>query len=72
MIGEDNAGYDRARRIWNGKINRKPRLIAQCLDQGDVLAPRHREVALRLVGVRQFPDGVVQLHYEVQRKSRNR
>ena len=31
-----------------------------------LLAPRHREVALRLLGVQQFPDGVVQLHYEVQ------
>jgi dihydrofolate reductase len=32
-----------------------------------LLAPRHREVALQLLGVQQFPDGVVQLHYEVQR-----
>jgi dihydrofolate reductase len=32
-----------------------------------LLAPRHRAVALRLLGVQQFPDGVVQLHYEVQR-----
>jgi dihydrofolate reductase len=32
-----------------------------------LLGPRHREVALRLLGVQQFPDGVVQLHYEVQR-----
>ena len=32
-----------------------------------LLAPRHREVALRLLDVQQFPDGVVQLHYEVQR-----
>src|SRR6516164_1930018 len=32
-----------------------------------LLAPRHREVPLRLLGVQQFPDGVVQLHYEVQR-----
>ena len=32
-----------------------------------LLAPKHREVALRLLGVQQFPDGVVQLHYEVQR-----
>jgi dihydrofolate reductase len=32
-----------------------------------LLAPRHREVALRLLGVQQFPDVVVQLHYEVQR-----
>jgi len=32
-----------------------------------LLAPRHRDVALRLVGVQPFPDGVVQLHYEVKR-----
>ena len=32
-----------------------------------LLAPRHREVALRLLGVQPFPDGVVQLQYEVQR-----
>jgi dihydrofolate reductase len=32
-----------------------------------LIAPRHRYVALRLLGVQQFPDGVVQLHYEVQR-----
>ena len=28
-----------------------------------LLAPRHREVQLALLGVRQFDDGVVQLHY---------
>ncbi len=32
-----------------------------------LLAPRHRKVLLRLLGVQQFPDGVVQLHYQVQR-----
>jgi dihydrofolate reductase len=32
-----------------------------------LLAPRHREVALRLLDVQHFPDSVVQLHYEVQR-----
>ena len=32
-----------------------------------LVAPRHRQVALRLLGVQQFPDGVVQLHYEVHR-----
>ena len=32
-----------------------------------LVAPRHRQVALRLLGVQQFPDGVVQLHYEVER-----
>jgi dihydrofolate reductase len=33
-----------------------------------LIAPRHRQVALRLIGgVQQFADGVVQLHYGVQR-----
>ena len=32
-----------------------------------LLGPRYRAVALRLLGVQQFTDGVVQLHYEVQR-----
>ncbi len=33
-----------------------------------LIAPRHRhrEVPLRLVSLKQFPDGVVQLHYNVQ------
>ena len=31
-----------------------------------LIAPRHREVPLRLLSLRRFPDGVVQLHYEVQ------
>jgi dihydrofolate reductase len=34
-----------------------------------LLAPRHRHVLLRLLGVRQFEDAVVQLHYEVRRKA---
>lgn len=32
-----------------------------------LLAPGRRNVALRLLGIQQFPDGVFQLHYEVQR-----
>ncbi len=32
-----------------------------------LLGPKQRLVPLRLLGVQQFPDGVVQLHYEVQR-----
>jgi len=32
-----------------------------------LLAPKHREVPLRLLGEQPFPDGVVKLHYEVQR-----
>ncbi len=34
-----------------------------------LIAPRHREVPLRLLSSQPFPDGVVQLHYQVlQRK----
>jgi len=32
-----------------------------------LFAPRHRDVALRLLGVQQFENGVVQVHYEVPR-----
>jgi len=31
-----------------------------------LIAPKHREVPLQLLGSQQFPDGVVQLHYRVQ------
>ena len=31
-----------------------------------LIAPKHREVPLRLRSSQRFPDGVVQLHYEVQ------
>jgi dihydrofolate reductase len=31
-----------------------------------LIAPRRREVLLRLLSLQQFPDGVVQLHYDVQ------
>ena len=31
-----------------------------------LIAPRHRDVPLRLLSVRRFSDGVVQLHYDVQ------
>jgi dihydrofolate reductase len=34
-----------------------------------LLGPRHRAVQLGLLGVHQFPDGVVQLHYEVRRSA---
>ena len=32
-----------------------------------LFTPRHRNVPLHLLGSRQFPDGVVQLHYETAR-----
>jgi len=31
------------------------------------VAPRHRDVPLRLLGSRKYPDGVVRLRYEVPR-----
>ena len=31
-----------------------------------LIAPRHREVPLRLLSLQRFPDGVVQLHYDLQ------
>jgi dihydrofolate reductase len=31
-----------------------------------LIAPKHREVPLRLHSLEQFPDGVVQLHYDVE------
>jgi dihydrofolate reductase len=49
-------------------INVVPTFIGEGIP---LLAPRHREVALGLLGVREFPDGVVQLHYEVQHGSRH-
>lgn len=32
-----------------------------------LVAPRHRDIPLRLLASRKFPDGVVRLHYEVER-----
>jgi len=37
-----------------------------------LVAPRHRYVPLRLKAVRSFPDGVVQVHYEVGKKPRRK
>jgi dihydrofolate reductase len=44
-------------------INVVPVLVG---DGIPLIAPRHRHVPLRLVSTRQFADGVVQLHYEVE------
>ncbi len=32
-----------------------------------LVAPRHRDVPLKLLSLRRYPDGVVRLHYEVHR-----
>jgi FAD/FMN-containing dehydrogenase len=38
VITPDDAGYDAARRVWNGSIDRRPRLIARCSGTADVVA----------------------------------
>jgi FAD/FMN-containing dehydrogenase len=37
VLRPGEAGYDDARRIWNGMIGRRPALIARCLDAADVV-----------------------------------
>ena len=37
VIDESHASYDEVRQIWNGMIDKKPALIAQCVDADDVV-----------------------------------
>src|SRR5438270_13849330 len=50
-------------------INVVPTFIGEGIP---LIAPRHREVPLRLLSSQQFPDGVVQVHYEVQQPAKGR
>ena len=38
LIDADDADYDIARAVWNGAIDRRPRLIARCIGAADVVA----------------------------------
>jgi len=38
LIGRDDLDYDTARKLFNAMIDKKPRLIAQCVDAADVIA----------------------------------
>ena len=38
VLTDGDAGYDEARRIWNGMFDRKPTVIARCTGAADVIA----------------------------------
>jgi FAD/FMN-containing dehydrogenase len=38
LLGPSQSGYDEARRVWNGMIDRRPALIARCAGVADVIA----------------------------------
>jgi len=38
LVLPTDAGYDKARRVWNGRIDRRPTLIAFCTNDGDIMA----------------------------------
>jgi hypothetical protein len=38
LIEPGSAGYEDARKVYNGMIDKKPRLIAKCVDVADVIA----------------------------------
>ena len=53
LVTPEDASYDTARRVWNGRVDRRPALIAYCANQADVVSAvrfaREREL---LVAVR--------------------
>ncbi len=38
LVTADDAGYDEARAVWNGAVDRRPRYIARCESTSDVVA----------------------------------
>ncbi len=41
LIGPSDAGYEDARKLYNGMIDKRPGLIARCVDVADVIAAVH-------------------------------
>ncbi len=59
LITPDDAGYEEARAIWNGAIDRRPALIAGCASAADVVAAlRHARDRALPVSVRGGGHGV--------------
>ena len=70
LIPPDHHGYDDARALWNGTVDRRPRLIARCDGSADVAAAvrfardRDLEIAVRggghnVAGTAVCEDGIV-------------
>ena len=70
LITPDQRDYDSARAVWNGAIDRRPRLIARCIGTADVVAAvrfardRDLEIAIRggghnVAGTAVCEDGIV-------------
>ena len=70
LIGADHAEYGIARAVWNGAIDRRPRLIARCIGTTDVVAAvrfardHDLEIAIRggghnVAGTAVCDDGIV-------------
>ena len=52
VLTDADPGYEQARRVWNGCIDRRPAVIAQCESTADVVA------AVRVAGERGLPVAV--------------
>jgi FAD/FMN-containing dehydrogenase len=70
LIGPEHADYEIARAVWNGAIDRRPRLIARCIGTADVAAAvlfardHDLEIAIRggghnVAGTAVCEDGIV-------------
>jgi FAD/FMN-containing dehydrogenase len=70
LIAAGHAGYDDARAVWNGTVDRRPRVIARCAGAADVAAAvrfareRDLEIAVRggghnVAGTAVCDDGIV-------------
>ena len=70
LINSDHDDYDSARAVWNGAIDRRPRLIARCIGTADVVAAvrfardHDLEIAIRggghnVAGTAVCDDGIV-------------